>query len=346
MISVLVVDDSALIRRLLTEIIEGHPLLSLAGAAPDAFVAKQMVNERDPDVITLDIEMPKVNGLTFLDRLMKARPTPVVMFSSLTEKGADATMMALELGAVDFIAKPKLDIAKNVQAFQQELTDKILAAAQVKVAKRTAPARKSYEISYSGTELVIGIGASTGGTEAIKEVLRDLPASFPAIVISQHMPPGFTASFAARLDSQCKMSVSEAKDGERILPGHIYIAPGNDHLKVVRSGADYRIKLDQGDKVSGHRPSVDVMFDSLAENVKANSLGVILTGMGKDGAAGLLNMRQQGAHTLAQNEQTCIVFGMPKEAIARGGASQVLGLDDVAQGMSDWVSQNSKGGRV
>ncbi len=346
MISVLVVDDSSLIRSLLSEIVESHPLLSLAGAAPDAFVAKQMVNERNPDVITLDIEMPKVNGLTFLDRLMKARPTPVVMFSSLTEKGADATMMALELGAVDFIAKPKLDIAKNVQAFQQELTDKILAAAQVKVAKRSLPARKSYEINYTGTELVIGIGASTGGTEAIKAVLRDLPASFPAIVISQHMPPGFTASFAARLDSLCKMSVSEAKDGERILPGHIYIAPGNDHLKVVRSGADFRVKLDRGEKVSGHRPSVDVMFNSLAESAKGNALGVILTGMGKDGAAGLLKMREQGASTLAQSEETCIVFGMPKEAIARGAVTKVSALGDIADDMTQWVQQNSKGGRV
>lgn len=346
MVSVLVVDDSALIRSILTDIIQRHPKLTLAGAAPDAFVAKKMVNDLDIDVITLDIEMPKVNGLTFLDRLMKARPKPVLMFSTLTEQGADATILALELGAVDFVPKPKLDVQKSIQAFEAELTEKILAASRAKVQKRNnSVARKNIEMQYTGTELIVGIGASTGGCEAIKSLVVDLPASFPAIVIAQHMPPRFTKSFAKRLNNACKMTVLEAQHNERILPGHIYISPGDHHFEIVRSGSDYRIALNREEKVSGHRPSVDVMMHSLAKNVGKNALGIMLTGMGKDGALGLKAMHQAGSHTIAQSENTCVVFGMPKEAIQQQAVSEIADLDDITNRTLSWVAKNSKGGR-
>ncbi|MBT1065299.1 chemotaxis response regulator protein-glutamate methylesterase [Bowmanella sp. Y26] len=331
-IKVLVVDDSALIRQLLGEIIRQSPDMQLVGVAQDAYVARDMVNQFAPDVITLDIEMPKVDGLTFLDRLMKARPTPVLMISTLTEAGAEATLRALELGAVDFIAKPKLDVAQGIAEYSQQILDKIRMAATSHVRRaRRGESGPPANFVNSGTEKLIAIGASTGGTEAIKEVLRELPANSPAIVITQHMPPGFTTTYAKRLDSICAVSVSEAKDGERVLPGHAYIAPGNLHMHIDKYGADYRISLLDTERVSGHKPSVDVMFNSLAKCAGKNVLAIILTGMGKDGAIGMQAIKAAGGVTLAQDEQSCVVFGMPKEAIRLGAVDSILPLEEISR---------------
>lgn len=330
-IKVLVVDDSALIRSLLSEIINAQPDMFLVGAAPDAYVARELVNRFTPDVITLDIEMPKVDGLTFLDKLMQARPTPVVMISTLTEQGADATMRALELGAVDFVAKPKLGITEGVAQYEELIVEKIRLAAVANIKKKeTRPKKRSLVTSISGTEKIIAIGASTGGTEAIKDVLVQLPANSPAVIITQHMPPGFTTTYAKRLDSLCQIKVSEVQGKERILPGNAYLAPGNYHLAIERSGADYIATLLDSERVSGHKPSVDVMFNSLVKCAAQNTVAVLLTGMGKDGAAGMLALHQKGAYTLAQDEESCVVFGMPKEAINLGGVDEVLPLNDIA----------------
>ncbi len=325
-IKVLVVDDSALIRQILSEIIKSEPDMALVGAAPDAFVAKKLVLEKSPDVITLDIEMPKVDGLRFLEVLMNARPTPVVMISTLTEKGADATLRSLELGAIDFVAKPKIGVAQGMAEYHELIVDKIRTAARSKV-KKASPAKAASvnKVSYSGTEKLIAIGASTGGTEAIKEVLRTFPANAPATVITQHMPAGFTSTYARRLDSVCQMQVKEAKGGERLLPGQAYLAPGDKHMEIERSGADYRIRLSDGPRVSGHKPSVDVLFNSMCKSAGNNAIGVLLTGMGSDGASGLLEMRNAGSETFCQNEDSCIVFGMPKVAIEKGAAKKNTG---------------------
>lgn len=348
-IRVLVIDDSALIRSLLTEIINQAPELTLVGAAPDAYVAKDMVMQLKPDVITLDIEMPKVDGLTFLDRLMKAHPTPVIMISTLTEKGADATIRSMELGAVDFIPKPKIDVVKGIGEYQQEIVSKIKMAAGAKprrLALSSGTKPKSVPINYSGTETIVGIGASTGGTEAIKEVLSQLSPAFPATVITQHMPQSFTKSFAARLDASCAMKVQEAKDGDRLLPGNAYLAPGDKHLEIKRSGADYRIELNDGPRVSGHKPAVDVMFDSLAKVVGANVVATILTGMGKDGAKGLLSLFKAGAITMVQDEATCVVYGMPRVAVEFGATKHIIPLDKMSQALSKAVEQKGAGTRL
>ena len=347
MIKVLVVDDSALIRSLLSEIVKSESDMFLVGAAADAYAARELVNQYAPDVITLDVEMPKVDGLTFLEKLMKARPTPVIMISSLTEQGADVTMRALELGAVDFLPKPKLDIAKGIEQYRIEIVEKIHSAAKAKIKPK---AKGSYatpaDLKFKTTEKIIAIGASTGGTEAIKEVLIQLPVDCPGVVITQHMPPGFTTSFANRLDSICRIKVIEAKGGERIVPGHAYLAPGAMHLRVIRSGADYRVELDDGPRVSGHKPSVDVMFQSVAEAVGANALAVILTGMGKDGAFGIRSIAQQGGYTIAQDEETSLIFGMPQEAIKTGAVKKVVPLDKVSQHLIDVLNQMGKDYRI
>lgn len=340
-IKVLVIDDSALVRKVLTEILSAQPDIEVVGAAPDPIVAREMIKRRNPDVLTLDVEMPRMDGLEFLSRLMSLRPMPVVMVSSLTEKGSETTLRALELGAVDFIAKPKLDIEHGLLSYADELADKIRAAAIARL-RRSAMQPISQRLSsdailpsvanrIASTEKLIIIGASTGGTEAIKEVLVRLPADSPGILITQHMPENFTRSFAQRLDGLCRINVKEAEHGERILPGHAYVAPGHSHLLLARSGANYVIELNQGPLVNRHRPSVDVLFRSAANCAGMNAIGVILTGMGKDGAAGLLEMREQGAHTLAQDETSCVVFGMPREAIALGGAVEVSPLGEMAQ---------------
>ena len=346
-IKVLVVDDSALIRQILSEIIKSESDMTLVGAAPDAFVAKKLVLEKSPDVITLDIEMPKVDGLRFLEVLMNAKPTPVVMISTLTEKGAEATLRSLELGAIDFVAKPKIGVAQGMAEYHELIVDKIRTAARSKV-KKAKPAKVSSvnKVSYSGTEKLIAIGASTGGTEAIKEVLQTFPANAPATVITQHMPAGFTSTYARRLDSVCQMQVKEAKGGERLLPGQAYLAPGDKHMEIERSGADYRIRLSDGPRVSGHKPSVDVLFNSLCKSAGSNAIGILLTGMGSDGANGLLELFNAGCETFCQDEASCIVFGMPKVAIEKGAAKRVLSLDDMGQAIMQTVEKLSAGSRL
>ena len=352
-IKVLVVDDSALIRQLLEQIVRSAPDMVFVGAAKDAYVARDMVNQFSPDVITLDIEMPRMDGLTFLQKLMRARPTPVVMISTLTEKGSEATMKALELGAVDFIPKPRLGITEGMAAYAETILDKIRAAAASRTALLRRPATprpKSGSVQQitgiTGTEKLIGIGASTGGTEAIKEVLQDLPANMPAVLITQHMPAGFTRSFAARLNGLSAMTVKEAEHGERILPGHAYLAPGDRHLKLTRSGANYEVCLSDGEPVNRHKPAVDVMFDSLAELAAGNSVGVLLTGMGKDGAIGMLHLKEQGAVTVAQNEQSCLVYGMPRAAVEIGAATEVLPLEDIAAYLVELMRRMGSGHRI
>lgn len=347
-IKVLIVDDSALIRKLLSAIVQTQSDMVLVGAAADAYAARDLVNQFAPDVITLDIEMPKVDGLTFLEKLMKARPTPVLMVSTLTRDGADATLKAMELGAIDYIAKPTIGIAEGMQAYSDVIIEKIrmVAAAKVKPRNQQYAKQAVQTLSYSSTEKLIAIGASTGGTEAIKDVLMQLPANAPAIVITQHMPPGFTRTFAERLHKLCQVSVKEAVDGERVLPGHAYIAPGDLHMLIERSGADYRVKLSDGERVSGHKPSVDVMFSSLARSAGANVMAVMLTGMGKDGAKGMLDIFQHGGFTVAQDEQSCVVFGMPNEAIKRGGVKIISPLADIADVLVEQIKRIGSGNRL
>ncbi|HZW25702.1 MAG TPA: chemotaxis response regulator protein-glutamate methylesterase [Gallionella sp.] len=360
-IKVLVVDDSALIRNVMKEIIDREKDMVCVGAAPDPIAAREMIKTLNPDVLTLDVEMPKMDGLDFLERLMRLRPMPVVMVSTLTERGSDITFRALELGAVDFVSKPKMDIARGMEEYAAEITDKIRAAAQshVRAKKPAVPTMvvqeklsadailpSSVSGRFASTEKLIIIGASTGGTEAIKEVLTRLPADVPGILVTQHMPENFTKSFADRLNSLCKISVKEAEHNERILPGHAYIAPGHSHLLLKRSGANYMTELNQGPPVNRHRPSVDVLFRSAANVAGANAMGIILTGMGKDGAQGMLEMKQAGSFTIAQDEATCVVFGMPREAIALGGAAEVLPLQNVARRTLEYLASVGRGNRV
>ncbi|MNM88247.1 Chemotaxis response regulator protein-glutamate methylesterase of group 2 operon [compost metagenome] len=344
-IKVLVVDDSALIRSLLSEIVRADAELQLVGVAPDAFVARDLIKQHSPDVITLDVEMPRMDGLTFLDKLMKGRPTPVLMISSLTERGSEATLRALELGAVDFIAKPKLGIADGMQAFAGEIRAKLKAAARARIGRRTVAATASSTPLLS-TEKIIAIGASTGGTEAIREVLLGLPPDCPGTVVTLHMPPGFTRTYAERLNRQTRLSVREARDGDRILPGQVLLAPGDFHLEVQRCGADYVTRLHRQPAVNGHRPAVDVMFHSLARCAGRNLLAALLTGMGKDGARGLLAIREAGGHTIAQDEASCVVYGMPREAVELGAASEVLPLERIAGALLHQVQRRGGGNRV
>jgi two-component system, chemotaxis family, protein-glutamate methylesterase/glutaminase len=334
---VLVIDDSALIRSLLTEIINEQTDMQVVGAAPDPIVAREMIKQLNPDVLTLDVEMPKMDGLDFLEKLMRLRPMPVLMVSTLTERGSEITMRALELGAIDFVTKPKTSITSGMREYTELITDKIRTASKARIAslqrsakpKEANVAQAALKNPLISSEKLLIIGASTGGTEAIKSFLLQMPSDCPGILITQHMPAGFTKSFANRLDSLCKISVKEAIDGERVLPGHAYIAPGDQHLLLARSGANYITKLSDAAPVSRHKPSVDVLFDSAATNAGKNAIGVILTGMGKDGAAGMANMKQAGAYNFAQDEASCVVFGMPKEAIAHGGVDEVLALNDL-----------------
>ena len=334
-IKVLIVDDSALIRSVLKEIINSQDDMEVVGQAPDPLVARELIKQTNPDVLTLDVEMPRMDGLDFLEKLMRLRPMPVVMVSSLTERGSEITLRALELGAIDFVTKPKISIQSGMLDYTESITDKIRAAAKARINPRQIAAAGAGGASVAlpmlrnpltSSEKLIIIGASTGGTEAIKDFLMQMPSDCPGILITQHMPEGFTRSFAKRLDGLCKISVSESQGGERILPGHAYIAPGHSHLLLVRSGANYMTQLDQGPPVNRHRPSVDVLFNSSAQAAGKNAVGVILTGMGKDGALGMLAMKQAGAHTFAQDEASCIVFGMPREAIAIGAAQEVGAL--------------------
>lgn len=355
-IRVLIVDDSALIRKLLTDILSSDPGINVVGTAMDPQIARKKIKELNPDVITLDVEMPKMDGVSFLRILMRLRPMPVVMISSLTARGAEITMDALEAGAVDFVSKPVSDISGTLQDFTDEIIGKVRAAAKAKVYARTEPAEKkgvlnkkteniAIDEKFSATAVlkrpaksfreiettdkVIAIGASTGGTEAIKEILTSLPADIPSIVIAQHIPPVFSEAFARRMNQITDLTVSEATDNQLMVPGHVYIAPGDRHLLVKRDGAKYRCQLSDGPPVNRHRPSVDVLFRSVAQNVGKNAMGVILTGMGADGARGLHEMRESGASTIAQDEKTSVVWGMPGEAVKIGAAESVLALQDI-----------------
>ncbi|MCS6866896.1 MAG: chemotaxis response regulator protein-glutamate methylesterase [Gemmataceae bacterium] len=331
---VLIVDDSALMRQLLTDLLSADADLEVVGTAPNPYVAWDKIQQTHPDVLTLDVEMPRMDGLTFLEKLLAHRPLPVVMVSSLTEQNSETTFRALELGAVDFVTKPKLDLISGTMAQASEIIAKVKAAARARPKPRTASSRpRIASWGFSTTHKVIAIGASTGGCEAIASVLGALPADSPGVVAVIHMPEGFTKSFAARLDKNCAIRVTEAKDHDRVLPGHALIAPGNFHLRVGRSGATVVARVQNGPPVNRHRPSVDVLFDSCAQQLGANAVGAILTGMGDDGANGLLAMRRAGARTIAQDESTCVVFGMPKEAIARGAAEQVLPLERIPQAL-------------
>jgi two-component system chemotaxis response regulator CheB len=344
-IRVVVVDDSALVRSLLTDIINRQPDMQCIGAAADPLAAREMIRNLNPDVITLDVEMPRMDGLDFLDKLMRLRPMPVVMVSTLTERGADVTLRALELGAIDFVAKPKIGVADGLRLLADNITDKIRIAAKARVskAKASAPstaaasprAAQPAALGRLSTEKIIFIGASTGGTEATREVLAALPADVPAVMITQHMPPGFTNSYAARLDGLCRMRVKEATDGERVLPGHAYIAPGGLHMAVERSGANYIARVRDGEPVNRHKPSVEVLFLSAAKVVGPNALGVMLTGMGSDGAHAMKALRDAGSWNIAQDEASCVVFGMPKEAIAVGAVHEVLPLGAIAPRLID-----------
>jgi two-component system chemotaxis response regulator CheB len=340
-IRVVVVDDSALVRSLLAEIINRQSDMECIGTANDPLIAREMIRELNPDVITLDVEMPRMDGIDFLGRLMRLRPMPVVMISTLTERGAEVTLKALELGAVDFVAKPRIGLANGLNELAGQIVDKIrvAAVAQVRRAPREpapgvgavpAAAPAASLLGRLSTEKLIFIGASTGGTEAIKEVLVHMPADSPAIVITQHMPPGFTTSFAARLNGLCQITVKEAVNGERILPGHAYIAPGGTQFHIGRSGANYVAVVDDGPAVNRHKPSVEVLFKSAATVVGRNAYGIMLTGMGSDGAVAMREMKDAGSYNYAQDEASCIVFGMPREAIAHGAADEVLPLGQIA----------------
>lgn len=334
-INVLVIDDSALVRQILTKLLETDPAIKVVATASDPIIASDKIKKLNPDVITLDVEMPRMDGLEFLEKLMQTQPLPVVMVSSLTNKGADATIRALELGAVDFVGKPKFDISEGLTAMRLELCEKVKAACRARIRPRapgpTSIARLSDFKGIKSTEAIIAIGASTGGVEALTVVLRAMPADSPAVVITQHMPEGFTKSFATRLDGLCAITVAEATDGARVLPGHAYIAPGSRHLTLVRSGANYVCKLGSAERVSGHCPSVDVLFRSVATAAGKNAIGVILTGMGRDGADGLLQMRQAGAMTFGQDEATCVVYGMPRAAFEGGAVQMQLPIDRIAE---------------
>ena len=352
-VRVLIVDDSALVRRILTEVLSADPAIEVVGTASDAYVAREKIKQLNPDVLTLDVEMPKMDGVTFLRNLMRLRPMPVVMVSSLTEHGAEVTLDALAVGAVDYLPKPKIDIAATLTDYADELRAKIRSASAARVRPYTGAAGSSGSAAvaprlavdavvpkapgrrqFRTTDRIIAIGASTGGTEAIKEVLVQLPADTPGIVITQHIPKAFSTPFARRMDACCQMTVYEAADGQVILPGHVYIAPGDRHLLVQRDGARYVCKLDDGPPVNRHKPSVDVLFRSVAQQAGRNAVGVILTGMGKDGAVALKEMREAGSPTIAQDEATSVVWGMPGEAVTIGAAAEVLPLGQVAARLS------------
>jgi two-component system chemotaxis response regulator CheB len=368
MIKVLVVDDSALIRNLMSKIINSQPDMQTVATAPDPFVARDQIRKFNPDVITLDIEMPKMDGIEFLEKIMRLRPTPVVMVSTLTERGTDVTFRALELGAVEFVTKPKLDISQGMINYANEITDKIRAAYAARFrlnrlppkptvlqnqaqqdpvtglvlpaeAAKSVPTSNALGNRFAATEKLVLIGSSTGGTEAIRVILEQLPKDSPAILITQHMPAGFTKSFADRLNQVCNITVKEAEHGERVLPGHAYIAPGDKHLLLGRSGANYICQLSDSEPVNRHRPSVEVLFKSGQEVSPRNIVGIMLTGMGKDGAQAMADMKKAGSYNICQDEASSVVFGMPREAIALGAADEVLPLNQIAKRLLEYLSK-------
>jgi len=346
-IRVLVIDDSALVRDILTKGLTADTGIEVVGSAPDVYVGRDKIVELQPDVLTLDIEMPKMDGVEFLRRLMPQYPIPVVVVSSLTQRGKEITLQALEAGAIDFVPKPSANVAQGLAAMMMELRTKVKIAATANVAhwkgKRIEYAERTQRLSPStkaavpasralseSTDKVIAIGASTGGTEALRKILVEFPVHTPGVVVVQHMPPGFTKSFADRLNQECSMEVKEAQTGDRIMQGRVLIAPGDFHMHVVRSGGRYEVVCRQSEKVSGHRPSVDVLMHSVAQHVGSNACGIILTGMGADGAKGLKAMREAGATTFGQDERSCVVYGMPKVALEIGAVERVLPLEKIA----------------
>lgn len=336
-VRVLVIDDSALMRQMLSAILSSDPAVEVVGTAPDPIVAREKIKALNPDVLTLDVEMPRMDGLAFLEKLMTLRPMPVVMVSSLTEKGAEVTMKAMELGAVDVFCKPTDSASGGLQAHGRELIDKVRAAAHARVRALsdrrpvTAPPRLSVTTIYKSTDRLVAIGSSTGGVEALRDIVLALPPDSPPVVCTQHIPPKFSASFAERLNGMAAVRVKEAADGDRVVAGHVYIAPGDQHMEVRRSGAALVIHLHDGPLVTGHKPSVDVLFHSVAEACGSKAVGVILTGMGRDGADGLLAMRRAGATTIGQDETSCVVYGMPKSARELGAVERELPLSRIAE---------------
>ncbi|WP_245423422.1 protein-glutamate methylesterase/protein-glutamine glutaminase [Rhizobium subbaraonis] len=349
-VRVLVIDDSASVRQTLTSVLQSDPEIEVIGTASDPFIAAKRIQEEIPDVITLDVEMPRMDGITFLRKLMSQKPIPVVMCSSLTEQGTETLMQAMEAGAVDVILKPKIAAADHLAEQASRICEVVKSAAQARLRQRptgtarsasaSGPAQKltadvmlpppSGKAMARTTEMVVCVGASTGGTEALREMLEKLPANSPGIVIVQHMPERFTAAFARRLNDLCEVEIKEAADGDPVLRGHVLIAPGDRHMLLERQGARYHVSVRTGPLVSRHRPSVDVLFRSAARSAGSNAMAVIMTGMGDDGARGMLEMHQAGAYTVAQDEATSVVFGMPKEAIARGGVDRIVPLGQIA----------------
>lgn len=336
-VRVLIVDDSAVVRQLLSTLLSADPEIEVVGTAPDPHVARERIKTLNPDVITLDVEMPHMDGVTFLRKIMTLRPMPVVMISTLTQAGAETTLEALEIGAVDFVAKPTAGLAEAMAGLASELQAKVKAAARARVGMRRAPppAPRVRERSHRVPGRIVVIGASTGGVEALKVVLMGLPPDCPPTLITQHMPPRFTAAFAERLNRECPMTVSQAVQDEIIEPGHVYIAPGSHHLELHRNGGRNICRLSEAPPVSGHRPSVDVLFRSAARAAGKSAVGVILTGMGKDGAEGLLEMRQAGAVTLGQNEESSLIYGMPRVAFERGGVMRQHALVHMSDAILD-----------
>lgn len=348
-IKVLVVDDMAMVREILKKGLSMDPNIEVVGTASDPYIARDMIIELNPDVMTLDVEMPRMDGVEFLKKLMPQRPIATVMVSSLTERGKKITIDALQAGAVDFVAKPSSDVSRGLNAMIHELRNKVKVAASSNVShwkgKKPKPSPAptiSPKALAESTDKVIAIGASTGGTEAIKDVITRLPAASPGVVIVQHMPAGFTKMFAERLNTLSQMVVKEAEDGDRVMCGRVLIAPGGFHMRVVRSGGVYKVKIEKGELCCGHCPSVEIMMQSVASNVASNAVGVMLTGMGSDGADGMKAMRSAGARTMAQDEATSVVFGMPKEAYNRGGAEDLVPLDKVAGKILQCLEHNRK----
>lgn len=345
-INVLIVDDSATARAVLTEILSSDPEIGRIETAPDAYVARDKMVKNKPDVVCLDVEMPRMDGLTFLTKIMQHMPVPVVMVSSLTQKGAQTTLDALSAGAIDFVAKPHSNIYDGSEEIRHELLEKVKTAARAQVIKHKNISDIKH-LTYRGalsetTQKIVAIGASTGGTEALKEVLIQLPRNSPGIIIVQHMPANFTNQFAQRLNSLCEVEVKEAKNGDAVSIGQVLLAPGDLHMVLRRSGHRYYVQLGSGEKVSGHRPSVDVLFNSVGKAAGANAVGVILTGMGSDGAKGLLNMKKSGAKTIGQNEQSCVVYGMPKVAYELGGVDTQVSLGKIPKVILDLIGDGER----
>lgn len=343
-IRLLIVDDSMLIRAMFTEMLKAEPDIEVVGAAVDPYDAREKIKRLNPDVITLDVEMPKMNGIVFLEKIMSLRPMPVIMISSLTERGADITLQALEIGAVDYLTKPSTQTEITLLALKEELAEKIRHAAQARVTSSNSapPAPRSLGYHGDNTHLLIAIGSSTGGVEALRDILQVLPSTMPPIVITQHMPASFTASFAARLDTICALRVHEAHHLQRLEPGNAYLAPGDKHMEVHGSPGQWTAHIIDGPLVSGHKPSVDVLFRSVAKHAGERSVGVILTGMGRDGAAGLLAMRERGARTIGQSEATCVVYGMPKVANQLGAVEMEAPLHQIPDKMIHFCEAKGK----